>query len=68
MKSGNFSLVISKDDQNVASIYLPNHPGRGTPNVVKRQIRLLDLLPYQGPDIYFDLDENNNVISLEILA
>jgi len=37
-------LKLSEDDTEVGYVYLPNHPGPGTPNIVHSQKRLLDLI------------------------
>lgn len=68
MPNKNLTLDISSDDEDVAYLSLPNHPGRGSPGVVSKQVRLLDLMQYVGPDIYLDLDESGRLIGLEILA
>ena len=67
MKS-KMKLKISEDDEDVAYLILPDHPGEGVFGVVKKQIRLHDLLEYAGPEIYFDFDESGNLIGAEILA
>ena len=63
---------MSSGDADVAYVYLPSHPGRGedaAKGVVKRQIRLFDLIgAYSGPDLFFDFDKDGTLIGLEILA
>jgi uncharacterized protein YuzE len=61
-------LTISDDDQDVAYLTLPGHPGRGTAGAVVKQTRLRDILTYAGPDIYFDFDKDGDLIGIEILA
>ncbi|WP_411885854.1 DUF2283 domain-containing protein [Polaromonas sp. YR568] len=68
MPNKNITLDVSSDDEDVAYLSLPNHPGRGSAGVVAKQVRLLDLLQYVGPDIYLDLDEDGRLIGFEILA
>jgi hypothetical protein len=62
------TLSISEDDENVAYLALLDHPGRGEPGVVAKQIRLRDLVEYSGPDLYLDFDKNGNLFGVEILA
>ena len=57
-----------EDDNDVAYITLPEHPGKGVSGAVSKQIRLLDLTAYDGPDIYLDFDSKGHLIGLEILA
>lgn len=63
-------LRISQDNEDeevVAYLTLPDHPGR-TPGVVQRHIRLRDLIgDYVGPDLFFDFDKSNALIGVEIL-
>jgi hypothetical protein len=61
-------LEVSEDDDQLAYLRLPDHPGRCVPGVVKRQIRLRDVLEYAGPDIYFDFDDDGKLLGAEILA
>lgn len=67
MESG-IVLTVSDDDKDVAYLALPDHPGRGTPGVAVKQMRLRDLTPYSGPDLYFDFDKDGQLIGIEILA
>lgn len=67
-KRGNVSLSPDHPDAEVAYVTLPDHPGDGTPGCVKRMERLFDLIgDYNGPDVYFDFDENNTLIGIELL-
>jgi uncharacterized protein YuzE len=68
MTNKNMTLEISSDDEDVAYLSLPNHPGRGSPGVVSKQVRLLELLQYVGPDVYLDIDESGRLIGFEIIA
>lgn len=68
MPNKNITLDTSNDDEDVAYLSFPGHPGRGSAGAVSKQVRLLDLLQYLGPDVYLDLDENGRLIGLEILA
>ena len=63
-----FNLEVSEDDDEVAYLKLPGHPG-AVPGVVKKTVCLRDLLTdYEGPDLNFDFDRNNNLIGVEILG
>jgi len=55
------------DDEVVAYLVLPDHPGSGRV-AVKRNVRLRDLVgDYTGPDLFFDFDEDNVLVGVEIL-
>jgi len=60
-------LEISEDDDDVAYLTLPDHPGSGTPGVVARQVRLRDLMEFSGPDVHLDFDRNGTLIGIELL-
>ena len=62
------TLTISDGDEDVAYLTLPGYPGQGTPGAAAKQTRLLDLMTYVGPDIYFDFDKNGTLIGVEILT
>ena len=67
-KTGGIRLQISKDDEDVAYLKLPDHPG-SLPGVVKKTVSLREVLgDYTGPDLNFDFDESNVLIGVEILA
>ena len=69
MAKNEIKLKVSADDKRVAYLSLSDHPGEGVPGVVKKQVRLKDLYPaYHGADLYFDLDEDNRLIGIEILS
>lgn len=69
MKNNKIYLKVSKDDPDVAYVYLPGHPGDKKDNIIKMQIRLIDIIKnYKGPDIYLDNDQKDNVIGIEILG
>ena len=68
MAKGKIESHITKG-ADVAYISMPDHPGRGTGNIVEKQIRLIDLYKdYTGPDVYFDINKDNILIGIEILA
>ena len=67
-KTGGIRLQISQDDEDVAYLKLPDHPGSRS-GVVKKTVRLREVLgEYTGPDLNFDFDESNVLIGVEILA
>jgi hypothetical protein len=68
MKTQGITLRVSEDDEEVAYVTLPGHPGIGAKGIVARQVRLSDLLPYKGADVYLDLDADGRLIGLEILG
>ena len=69
MAKNSIELHLSKDDKDVAYVSLPNHPGKGTHGVSKKQIRLKHIYPnYQGADLVFDFDNTNCLIGIEILV
>ncbi len=59
-------LTVSADDE-MAYLYLPDHPKKIAPGMVKKQTRLSDLIDnYKGPDIYLDFDDDGRMIGIEI--
>lgn len=63
-----FHLKVSEDDENVAYLRLPGHPG-SEPGVVKRSVSLRNLAgDYDGPDVNFDFGEGNTLIGIEIIG
>jgi Protein of unknown function (DUF2283) len=68
MANGKFELNVSEGEGDVAYLSLPAHPGRGRSGIVAKQIRLRDLYgAYEGPDVYFDFDKDNQLLGIEIL-
>jgi len=68
MPKTKMELRVSADDDGVAYLRLPDHPGT-LPGVVKKTIRLRDLVAgYSGPDIHLDFDKNDVLIGIEILV
>jgi uncharacterized protein YuzE len=67
MAQKKFELSVSDDDPDVAYLALPGHPGRGVPRAVAKQVRLLTLLQYVGPDIHLDLDADGHLIGIEFV-
>jgi uncharacterized protein YuzE len=60
-------LKVSSDDDEMAYLFLPDHPKQVVPGIVKKQTRLSDLVDgYKGPDIYLDFDEDGTIIGIEI--
>ena len=65
---GHFELRISEDDEDVAYVRLPSHPGTETCKMSK-SIRLVDVLgKYEGPDVVLDFDETGILVGIELLA
>lgn len=63
-----FELRVSEDDNAVAYLKLPGHPG-SMPGVVKRSVSLRQLLgDYSGPDVSVDFGEGNVLIGIEIVG
>lgn len=61
-------LDISDNDDEVAYLKLPSHPGT-TPGIVKQSVKLRDLLKdYKGPDINLDFDDSGTLIGIEIVG
>ncbi|MES2589265.1 MAG: DUF2283 domain-containing protein [Bacteroidota bacterium] len=61
-------LKVSEDDDSVAYVSLKNHPTDNEIAKVKTIKRLCDLMNYNGPDIIFDFDENDELIGIEIIG
>jgi hypothetical protein len=57
------------EDDIVAYVSLPGHPGRGTAGVVAKQVRLRDLVgDHGGVDVFLDFDREGVLIGFEILC
>ena len=69
MSKGKIELAVSEDDDDeVAYLSLPQHPG-SIAGVVKKSIHLRDVMgAYEGPDLVLDFDERNVLIGVEILG
>lgn len=62
-----FKLEVSEDDDDVAYLRFPGHPGTMS-GVVKRTVSLRDILGnYEGPDVNLDFGEGNTLIGIEIV-
>jgi len=60
-------LNVAEDD--IAYITLPGHPGKGTTNIVQKQISVRDVIDeYKGPDVYLDFDHKGLLIGMEVLG
>lgn len=67
MNSKAIDLKISEDDAMVAYLYLPKHPKQAIPGIVKKTISMRDLMPdYKGIPLFFDFNEENELIGIEI--
>jgi len=63
-----FDLKVSEDEEGVAYLKLPGHPGTAS-GVVKRSIGLRQLVSdYTGPDVNLDFGEGNVLIGIEIVG
>jgi hypothetical protein len=61
-------LRVSEDDDGVAYLQLPGHPGTLS-GVVKKTIHLRDVVDgYAGPDIHLDFDRKDVLIGIEIVV
>jgi hypothetical protein len=68
MEKRAMQLEVSEDDEDVAYLRLPGHPGT-RPGVVKKTVNLRSVLgDYSGPDLNLDFDADNVLIGVEILA
>jgi uncharacterized protein DUF2283 len=66
-KLGRFELRISEDDQDVAYLRLPSHPGETCK--MSKSIRLAELMgSYTGPDVVLDFDQDGVLVGIELLA
>ena len=63
------TLDASWDDElDAVFIYLPDHPGAGTPGCVARSIDVFALdESLRGLQIILDIDEHNRVIGIELV-
>lgn len=66
----NIRLDVSHDDEDdevVAYLTLPDHPG-ALKAKVKKSVRIRDVVgDYIGPDLFLEFDENNVLVGVEIL-
>lgn len=62
-------LKVSKDDDNIAYLYLPKHPKKAILGSVKKSISISELIEnYKGIPINLDFNEEDELIGLEILG
>jgi len=65
--AGRFRLKISEDDEMVAYLQLPTHPG--TTCKMSKSLRLSEAIGhYVGPDVVLDFDESGTLVGIELLA
>ncbi|WP_194207527.1 DUF2283 domain-containing protein [Superficieibacter sp. 1612_C1] len=58
----------SNKDGDIAYLFLPKHPGKGTPGITAKQISLHSIInDYQGPEIILDFDKDGEIIGMEFL-
>jgi uncharacterized protein YuzE len=66
-KLGRFELRVSEDDQDVAYLRLPSHPGETCK--MSKSIRLAELMgTYEGPEVVLDFDQDGVLVGIELLA
>ena len=69
MENSPIELKVSSDDDEVAYLYLPDHPRDSKGKKVAKQLEVRDLIDgYSGPDLYLDFDDSGTLIGIEILA
>jgi len=62
-----FELRVSEDDQDVAYLRLPSHPGETCK--MSKSIRLAELMgTYEGPEVVLDFDQDGVLVGIELLA
>ena len=60
-------MAVNDRDEDVAYLYLPTHPRVVKEGIVKRTESLRDYMKdYNGPDFYFDFDQNGTSIGIEL--
>ena len=68
MANGKIELKVSNDDQDVAYLSLPRHPGSTGRKVVEKQLAVRDIISnYKGPSVYLDFDSGGHLIGIEIV-
>ena len=66
-KLGRFELRVSEDDQDVAYLRLPSHPGETCK--MSKSIRLAELMGTdEGPEVVLDFDHDGVLVGIELLA
>jgi len=66
-KLGHFELRVSEDDQDVAYLRLPSHPGETCK--MSKSIRLAELMgSYEGLEVVLDFDQDGVLVGIEFLA
>ncbi|WP_034039724.1 DUF2283 domain-containing protein [Wocania ichthyoenteri] len=67
MKKKSLVLKLS-DNSEVGYLYLPNHPGIGVKGASVKQLPIQKLIKgYKGADIYFDFNDKDELIGIEVL-
>lgn len=68
MAKGKLELKMSGEDEKVAYLSMPAHPGEGSAGIVTKTLRLRDICEdYSGPDIYLDFSEEKKLLGIEIV-
>lgn len=61
-------IVLKRgNDPGVAYLELPDHPHVLRAGLVKKTIRLHDLIEYVGVDVYLNFDEDDRLVGIEIV-
>lgn len=68
MGDGRIEFEVGSEDGNIVYISLPDRPSEVTYGIVKETVRLIDLIDYVGPEVVLELDAENRLIGIEILA
>lgn len=69
MNSEKIILKVSKNDDQVGYLYLPKHPKKLVPGIVKKTIAMSDLIAsYKSIPIYLNFDEDDELIGIEIVG
>lgn len=63
------SIKISEDDDQVAYVYLPDHPKKDCSGCIMKSININQVINgYRGPDLILDFNDDGVCIGIEILA
>jgi hypothetical protein len=69
MKSKKIILKMSKGDDQVGYLYLPKHPKEIIYGLVKKSVPIHELMAdYKGIPLYFDFDQEGELIGIEIVG
>jgi hypothetical protein len=69
MRDEKITLKVSADDDQIAYVYLPKHPKKLIPGIIKNTISMCEIMPdYKGIPLYFDFDEAGELLGIEIVG